>query len=143
MNRRLIIRFILACLISLGAAAAELPNAVVGRYVVSLGESALADDPDAVAASLAAAYGGRLEPFAREGFRGFLIVLSPAKARLLRSDPRVIAVEEQGRTEIASAPAIVAAPRLVPVTTSVPGRTTTSYAATFGQYDYDGSGNLR
>jgi RHS repeat-associated protein len=85
------------------------------------------DDGAAVAKRLAAMYRGTLETPV-DGDGAFVIVLSPAAADLMRRDP---AVE---RFVVADA---VAAPAPVPETTA------TATPWKLGNYEYDGSGNIR
>ena len=60
-----------------------------GRYRVEV-ELRPGDDLVAVSSRLAATYGARIETFAEEGFSGFAIIATPARARLMSSDPRVV-----------------------------------------------------
>ena len=127
-------------------------RAPFGHYRVRLADDA--GDPAVIAAELARTYGGRLEPFAAEGFRGFAIVMAPARARQLSTDPRVIDVEEQGgRAAAPVATPRAAAPRPATSAPPRPGvaatRVTAPRATTFngdswtsGPYVYDGAGNI-
>jgi RHS repeat-associated protein len=144
--------FLLALVLSSTVTAAEKfhPLAGVeppaGRYLVTLGNLALADDAAALATRLAAQYGGRLEPFAQDGLRGFMIVMTPARARLLSDDPRIASVDEVGET---AASAVTAVPLdttggpAPPASASraVPNAGSGSYS--IGTYSYDGVANIR
>ena len=88
--------------------AASANEPVIGRYVVTLATPAGGDDM-MTANVLARAYGGRIEPFAAEGFRGFMIVITPSRARTLSADPRVASVHEwQDETEEDALPSVAA-----------------------------------
>src|SRR5687768_13547620 len=58
-----------------------------GRYRVEV-ELRPGDDLIAVSSQLAATYGARIEPYAEEGFTGFAIMATPARAELMSRDPR-------------------------------------------------------
>jgi RHS repeat-associated protein len=110
----------------------------IRRYVVSFSASAATGEVGALAASLARQYGGRLEPYAAEGFSGFVIILSPERAQLLGADPRIASIQEQRDEFTAIVPDVVqpAARRtLRPVTNA--GST-----LDFGTYTYDLSGSI-
>jgi len=85
-------------------------QAAYGHFLVRLSDDVPAEETDAVANQMAKTYGGRLEPFAAQGFRGFAIVLSSSRARLLSNDPRVIRVDEQQTSEAVSTVVPRAAP---------------------------------
>jgi RHS repeat-associated protein len=145
MNR--IIRiFALASVLATAAAAGTFSQqtntaGVPVQYRVRLSANVL-ESPEAVAGSLLEIYGGRIEPFAEEGFRGFLLTTTPERARLLSFDPNVDAVEEVVRErdarQVRSAPAIAAQAQARPkMQTDLAGSWTS------GTYLYDGSGNIR
>lgn len=129
----------------------------VGRYLVEL-----AGDPanaEATIGALVRAYGVRTEPFAREGFHGALIVTTPARARTLSNDPRVVAVIEQAESALgdvlpaAPPPAATAVAVQSVVSSAVPAAirlaapradwTHESKLWTSGAYAYDGAGNIK
>jgi RHS repeat-associated protein len=135
---------LLACLLSAPLCADDRPrfrpaadvDPVIGRYLVAFAGDAASDD-DATAAALARAYGGRLEPFSAQDFRGVMLMLRPAQARALSNDLRVAWVEERPLgSDSAIAPAAIA-------------RTpTTEWTATpalweSGTYLYDDAGNIQ
>jgi RHS repeat-associated protein len=123
---------------------------VPGRYRVQL-ELRPGDDLAAISSQLAATYGARIEPFAQEGFTGFAIIATPARARLMSSDPRVVAIvdldplqnpdrprqaepaEPLGSGQAKTPAAETEQVRMVLTSEAVPG---------FGNYTYDGSGNI-
>lgn len=112
-------------------------DAIAGTYVVSLAGDP--SDPPALARELAAAYGGRLELYARAGSSDFAVRLSESNARALAADPRVTLVVEQERAALATAPRVPAPPvpsyvRLQPRSDSVP--------FDIGPYSYDAGGNI-
>jgi RHS repeat-associated protein len=119
----------------------------VGRYLVTLGELGSAEPIEALSRRIAASYGVRLEPFASEGVRGFMIVATPAKARLVSLDPRVASVAEQsqrGELETPQVPVIPVAP-VVAVEPPRPLRMRADAGGTsltIGSYTYDPTGNI-
>lgn len=125
----------------------------VGRYLVTFGELASAEPPTTLASRLAAQYGARIEPYSREGFRGFMIVATPAKARLLSLDPRIASVVEQAVPGVAAP--VVAAPVTAAPIAAAPVRSAAAMSrsphrvaanggttTTLGTYVYDGVGNI-
>ncbi|HEX8153119.1 MAG TPA: RHS repeat-associated core domain-containing protein [Thermoanaerobaculia bacterium] len=114
------------------------PEAAVGRYLVTLGELA-AGDLVALSTRLAAQYGGRVEPYAEDGFRGFLISMTPARARLLSDDPRVAVVDEQP-TSPAVTPVIAPPASAAQALRAMPNAG--NGALVIGSYRYDGRGNM-
>jgi RHS repeat-associated protein len=140
-RRSVIVVCALAALLGAGTAHAQ-GSGYFRHYVVALDELATAtDDPASVAADLAHAYGGRLEIYAAEGFRGFAIAISDEKAKLLAADPRVKSVREYGGSKagnerpvtVAAQPpaALVAAPNGTPLP-----------PIQVGPYKYDAAGNI-
>jgi len=125
MNRRSIAVACLVGILTLFASAAPADPAkfqpigagesVAARYIVTLSERTEGQDPAAVAAELVAAYGGRLELYARMGFRGLAVVTSASCARLLSADDRVAFVEAVAT--LAAAPPAPAPSRPAAVTT--------------------------
>ena len=115
-----------------------------GRYRVEL-ELRPGDDLVALSSQLAATYGARIEPYAEEGFHGFAIMATPARARLMSSDPRVVAITDLNPPVNEAAPAepVISTKADTPrvaveqtrgiATEAVPG---------FGNYAYDPSGNI-
>jgi RHS repeat-associated protein len=131
------------------------PAAAFGRYRVSL-DTTRVDDRDAAVMQLLSICHCRIEPYAEEGFTGFLISATPAAARMLSSDPRVSAVEELVSEAAAVIPSVErgtravgateSAPRNEPAATAVPHTPVSNAGITAwdtGTYTYDGSGNIR
>ncbi|MEV0270001.1 S8 family serine peptidase [Hamadaea sp. NPDC050747] len=81
--------------------AAGSPDAVPGRYIVALKDSALtAISPSAIAATardLSARFGGQTRHVYSAGLHGFSVVLPEAQARRLAADPAVAYVEQVQR----------------------------------------------
>jgi RHS repeat-associated protein len=140
---------------------ADAPAAGLGRYRVALDTTRI-DDPDAAVTQLLSICRCRIEPYAEEGFTGFLVSATPSAARMLSSDPRVSVVEELVSEAAAptAAPAVipsaeretwaggeaVTAPRTEPVATAalhIPESNAGITAWDTGTYTYDGSGNIR
>lgn len=120
-----------------------------GRYRVSLTLQP-GDDVAAIARQLVATYRGRLEPYAAEGFLGFVIVTTESSARLLSSDPRVASVEalsaSQERLAPASPTSAIPPPREVtqaPLQAAKISTNETGSVWSIGPYSYDGSGNIK
>lgn len=103
---------------------------ISGTYIVKLGGAPA--DPEAVVRELAAAYRGRLVPYARAGSSDFAVMLRESAARALALDERVAAVEEQEKT-----------PQSAPVHTNIRARVE-SGGQTWdsGTYHYDADGNI-
>jgi RHS repeat-associated protein len=135
---------------------ADVPAAAFGRYRVSL-DTTRVEDVDATVTQLLSICRCRIEPYAEEGFTGFLIAATPSAARMLSSDPRVTVVEEiasEAPTPAAAEPPSAVTPKAAP-----PAPLTESVAATAiphipvanagitawdtGSYTYDASGNIR
>jgi len=117
---------------------AGVPAMGMGHYRVTLGQTG---QPDALTAQLVAMCRCRQEPYAEEGFSGFVVLATPSAARVLSLDPRVRLVEEIS-ADGAAAPAGTAPPGSVPARGGgVIANATTSW--TTGTYTYDGSGNIK
>ncbi len=113
-----------------------------GRYRVSVALLP-GDELDAISRQLAATYGGRLEPYAELGFVGFAIRVSESRARLLASDPRVIAVEElEPSNAMLPQPSAAPVERVAAEATRPSMKIATEAVSGFGTYTYDGSGNI-
>jgi RHS repeat-associated protein len=112
-----------------------------GRYRVEV-ELRPGDDLIAVSSQLAATYGARIEPYAEEGFTGFAIMATPARAELMSRDPRVIAIGDLNMP----APRVVETPapaeRHTPVAAEARMQFTSEAVPGLGTYSYDGSGNV-
>jgi RHS repeat-associated protein len=134
---------------------ADAPATAFGRYRVSL-DTMRIDDPDAAVTQLLSICHCRVEPYAEEGFTGFLISATPSAARMLSSDPRVSAVEELVSEAAAVIPSVErgtwaggateSAPRTEPVAMAAPHNPVSNAGITAwdtGTYTYDGSGNIR
>jgi RHS repeat-associated protein len=135
---------------------ADAPSAGIGRYRVTL-DTTRVDDADAAVSQLLSICHCRIEPYAEEGFTGFLISATPSAARTLSSDPRVSAVEELVSEAAGVIPSVergtwaggeaASAPRTeTAVATSAPHTPVSNAGITAwdtGTYTYDGSGNIR
>ena len=78
-------------------------DAGIGRYVVTLAEDTVGDDLEALERELALTYGARLAANTSSDLQQFVMIMLPARARLLSSDPRVSEVAEVPRTTTADA----------------------------------------
>jgi RHS repeat-associated protein len=144
--RALLLSLLLAVPVAVPAAGAEkflsasATEPAFARYLVTLGDYASVEPVETLAPRLAAQYGVRIEPFARDGFRGFMIVATPARARLLSLDVRVASVAEQAgasQRETPPQPIAVEPPRPLRVQTNAGGTT-----LTIGPFAYDPAGNI-
>lgn len=133
-----------------------------GRYRVTVAVVP-GDDLDIIVRQLVGTYRGRLEPYAEEGFTGFVVVTSEESARLLSRDRRVVLVEQlapsggEAAVEAPTVPVIdepEAAVALHPTLPTArpehapppPGRVRTNETNStwsIGPYAYDGSGNIK
>jgi RHS repeat-associated protein len=114
-----------------------------GRYLVTLAEDTLGDDLGALKRELALTYGARLECNASSDLQQFVVIMLPARARLLSADHRVSEVVEVPLTTNAAAPPET--PISVPVSTSrrfTPQPTGYGDNGQSGTYTYDGAGNI-
>ena len=115
-----------------------------GRYRVEL-ELRPGDDLIAISGQLAATYGARIEPFAEDGFHGFAIVATPTRARLMSSDPRVVAITDLDSPVNTDSPAeaVISTKAETPMVAVEQSRGITTEAVPgFGNYAYDPSGNI-
>ena len=117
-----------------------------GRYRVEV-ELRPGDDLIAITRQLAATYGARLEPYAEEGFTGFAIQATPARARLMSSDPRVVAIVDLEAPSPARATppepeAASAANALTPTAEQIRKEFESDAVPGLGPYTYDKSGNI-
>jgi RHS repeat-associated protein len=119
------------------------PIAGLALYRVSLASAPPDTDDATLSEQIAMDHRIGIEPYAEEGFRGFLIRATEARARLVSEDSRVALVEHFGaphRMADLPAPAVktpaveVARPRSI--------ETTTTAIAGFGTFSYDGAGNI-
>jgi RHS repeat-associated protein len=124
------------------AQAQTTPNAVA-RYRVTL--SLLpGDSAEVISRQIAGTYRARLDPFAEEGFTGFVATMSEAAVELLRRDPHVANVERVASSPAApSFPQPVPAAAAAPVAAAGPGVQSLQTASWSLSYGYDGSGNIR
>jgi len=141
--RKLITGLLLLCALPLAAGTFRpsdgTTSSASSRYRVSLSDTGV-EPVSEIAARLAATYGGSLEPYAAEGFHGFVIVLTPQRARMMSGDDEVADVEELpfttagGQTAVPppSAAAVAKRPQMRTNATGDWSRT----------YSYDGSGNI-
>jgi RHS repeat-associated protein len=123
---------------SLAAVPLAAADGVPARYVVTIDASASPADVGALAARLAREYGGRLEPYAEEGFSGFAIILTPQRAQLLSGDPRIASIREQRDAFLTVAPEVIAPS----VKTALRPVSNAASTLAFGTYSYDPSGNV-
>ena len=150
----LLLAFLLAFSASAGTfRTASTPAAGVGHYRVTLSETVL-DRLEDVATELARTYGGRLEVFAEEGFRGFMIAMLPQRAELLSRDSRVVLVEEvvssaqaapaliPSRPPLPAGPAPVQ-PTSMPQPAPVLHQGDSARPGDSGTITYDGAGNMK
>jgi RHS repeat-associated protein len=134
---------------------ADAQTTAAGRYRVTLDTTRI-DDADAAVSQLLSICRCRVEPYAEEGFTGFLISATPSAARMLSSDPRVSAVEELVSEAAAVIPSVergtwaggatAPAPRTEPAPMAAPHNPVSNAGITAwdtGTYTYDGSGNIR
>jgi RHS repeat-associated protein len=134
---------------------ADAPAAAVGHYRVSL-DTTRVEDVDATVTQLLSICRCRIEPYAEEGFTGFLIAATPSAARMLSSDPRVSLIEEiapEAPTPAGAVPPLAvtgAAPTASPTepvaATAIPHIPVANAGVTAwdtGSYTYDASGNIR
>jgi YD repeat-containing protein len=105
----------------------------IGRYVVTVGDASV--DIAAMKQEVAAFYGATLDSDAPAGVGQFAVTMTPARARLLSTDPRIAEVAEV--PEAASAPASAASARHFAPRASGYGDNGQS-----GTYTYDSSGNI-
>jgi RHS repeat-associated protein len=121
-----------------------------GRYRVEL-ELRPGDDLAAISGQMAATYGARIEPYAEEGFTGFAIIATSARARLMSADPRVVAIVDLNEvlktgppqsTEPSGLIDVVQKKAPAPATEQIRRDLTTDAVPGFGNYTYDGSGNI-
>src|ERR1700756_124842 len=96
----------------------------IDRYVVTLAENIAEDDLGALKRELALTYGARLEASTASDGRRFVVIMLPARARLLSADDRVSEVSE------------------APLTTPVPRPSGYGDNGHSGTYSYDGAGNI-
>jgi RHS repeat-associated protein len=117
----------------------------VARYRVTL--SLLpGDSAEVISRQIAGTYRARLEPFAEEGFTGFMATMSEAAVELLRRDPHVAKVERLGSGSSPAAPSFpqpVPAAAAAPVAAAGPAVRPLQTASWSLSYGYDGSGNIR
>jgi RHS repeat-associated protein len=117
----------------------------MGRYVVTLAEDTLGDDLGALKRELALTYGARLESDASPDPQQFVVIMLPARARLLSADHRVSEVVEVPLASTAAAspetPAVglLSAPSLRRFTPLPSGFGDNGQS---GTYTYDGAGNI-
>jgi RHS repeat-associated protein len=124
--------------VSLAAVPLAAADGVPARYVVTIDASASPADVGALAARLAREYGGRLEPYAEEGFSGFAIILTPQRAQLLSGDPRIASIREQRDAFTTVAPEVIQAA----AKTTLRPMANAGATLSFGTYTYDPSGNI-
>ncbi|MDQ3282903.1 MAG: hypothetical protein M3Q69_15990 [Acidobacteriota bacterium] len=102
---------LLVAAVRLAAADAEKFHAVSAQepvtaaYLVTINDVRGAE-ADSVVAAVARAYSVRIEPFAAEGFRGFLTVTTPSRARTIGTEARVARVDEQRGPDVADLPPV-------------------------------------
>ncbi|MDQ3282902.1 MAG: hypothetical protein M3Q69_15985, partial [Acidobacteriota bacterium] len=123
---------------------------ITAQFLVTLAGSEDADF-DAIAGAVSRAYGVRIEPFAASGFHGFLTVTTPARARAISADARVVRVDEQRDTDSAGLPRVDSAPP--PALQTPPAAAATLQPRSewtqspvlwsSGSYGYDGVGNIK
>jgi RHS repeat-associated protein len=116
-----------------------------GRYRVEL-ELRPGDDLTAISGQVAATYGVRIEPYGEEGFAGFVILSTPARARLMSADPRVIAITDVSQ-EVSPVPVhenavAIRADTATAAVEQTRRNLTTEAVPGFGTYTYDPSGNI-
>lgn len=83
------VRHLVFALLLAAAGATASAAAMDGAYRIQLDPSAAVDRTDAIAAELAATYGGSVEPSESATGQTIVLRLTPAKARELAADPRV------------------------------------------------------
>jgi RHS repeat-associated protein len=104
------------------------------RYLVTLSEEVVTDDPAALRQELALIYGAKLEVNASSDVRQFAVTMMSERARLLSADPRVIEVVEVPLTT--PAPLTAASSHLKPRPSGYGDN------GQSGTYTYDGAGNI-
>ena len=117
----------------------------IGRYIVTFAEETLGDDRGALGRELALTYGARLESNASSDSQQLVVIMPPARARLLSADQRVSEVVEVPLTTTADAPPETPAVGLPPAPS--PRRFTPQPSGygdngQSGTYTYDGAGNI-
>jgi RHS repeat-associated protein len=116
----------------------------IARYVVTLAEDTVGDDLGALKRELALTYGARLEANTTSDLQQFVVIMLPARARLLSADHRVSEVAEVSLTTTAASPETPAVG--LPSAPSPPRFTTQPSGfgdnGQSGTYTYDGAGNI-
>jgi RHS repeat-associated protein len=130
--------FVLAIVVSVAALEAATPSKFrpagadpeIGRYIITVGDASV--DIAAMKQEVAAFYGATPDSDAPAGVGQFAVTMTPARARLLSADPRIVEVTETAPAPPSAASARHFAPRALGY-----GDTGES-----GTYTYDSSGNI-
>lgn len=136
---RTVLSFAVVACISSMALRAESQVPVV-RYRVAITPSSGADAEE-IARILAATVRGRIEPYAEEGFVGFVVAANPSAAEILAHDPRVANVTVMASDSIATPPPSTR-PSVVATEQRPTHIATNANELLLGPYAYDGSGNI-
>lgn len=137
---RTVLSFAVVACISSMALRAESQVPVV-RYRVAITPSSGADAEE-IARILAATVRGRIEPYAEEGFVGFVVAATPSAAEILAHDPRVANVTILASDSIATPPPPSTRPSVVATEQRPTHIATNANELLLGPYAYDGSGNI-